>query len=201
MLRRYSLYLGGLITFAAATGATLENRTDAAASTTAATRLADAQQCPVSPKPVCSAENCGGSHFVGATQFVCGNENPFIASDGRSIILAGCRCCPLPTFVWCNDCYCGAPENTRICATEELQGCLCETATDRTAAVEAAADEFVWRSDDSVELDLEPSSDDEEGQITSATSSAQYRAMATLGPLQLWALQDMWGMDKLRKFY
>jgi len=75
------------------------------------------------------------------------------------------------------------------------------TGKDRLAAVEAAADDYVWRSDDSVELDLEPSSDEEEGKVTTATSSGQYAAMATMEPLQLWPLQDMWGTGKLRKFY
>ena len=45
------------------------------------------------------------------------------------------------------------------------------TGKDRLAAVEAAAaEDYVWRSDDSVELDLEPSSDEEGGTVTTATS-------------------------------
>jgi len=129
MLRPSCVYLI-LINSAAIICGAFESDTVAVASTAAAIRPVDAQQCPVSPKPSCSAENCAGSIFVGPTQFVCGNENPFTASDGRSVIQAGCRCCPLPFNVWCHDSYCRAPEGTRICTAEELQGCLCETTED-----------------------------------------------------------------------
>jgi hypothetical protein len=195
MMSHPSIYLG-LIAFAAITGATQEN-SDTTASTVMATRLADAQQCPVSPRPTFSEDNCQGSIFVSATQFVCSNQNPFNASDGRSVILAGCRCCPLPIQVWCHDHHCAAPEGTRICVAESLEGCSCMTGKDRLAAVEAAAEEdYVWRSDDSVELDLEPSSDEEGGTVTvtTATSFGQYAALATMTmePLQLWSLQDFW---------
>ena len=170
MLSHPSIFLR-LIAFAAITGATQEN-SDTTASTVMATHLANAQRCPVLPKPMCSDDNCQGSIFVCATQFVCSNQNPFIASDGQSVILAGCRCCPLPIQVWCHDHHCAAPEGTRICVAESLEGCSCMTGKDRLAAVEAAAaeEDYVWRSDDSVELDLEPSSDEEGGTVTTATS-------------------------------
>lgn len=193
MLSHLSIYLE-LIAFAAITGATQKN-SDMTASTVMATRLADAQQCPVSPKPTCSDDNCQGSIFVCATQFVCSNQDPFIASDSRSVILAGCRCCPLPIQVWCHDHHCAAPEGRRICVAENLEGCSCMTVKDRLAAIEAAAvADYVWRSDDSVELDLEPSSD-EGDTVTTATSFGQYATLATMTvePLQLWSSQDYWG--------
>ncbi|KAJ8119483.1 hypothetical protein O1611_g10605 [Lasiodiplodia mahajangana] len=70
------------------------------------------------------------------------------------------------------------------------------TGKDRLAAVEAAAEDYVWRSDDSVDLDLEPSSGEEEGIITT-NASTQRAAMATVEPLQPWPLRDIWDVDKL----
>jgi len=61
-----------------------------------------------------------------------------------------------------------------------------------------AAENYVWRSDDSVEVDFDADSEDEEREVT--TSTGQYAAMATRQPLQLWLFQDMLGMDKLRNF-
>ncbi|KAI0188048.1 hypothetical protein EV127DRAFT_471569 [Xylaria flabelliformis] len=165
-----------------------------------ATRLVEAQQCPVSPKPTCSDDNCLGSISVCATQYLCSNESPFTTTDGQSVILAGCRCCPLSIEVWCHDHKCGAPDETRICTAEELQGCACMTGKDRLASIEAAAaaDDYVWRSDDSVDLDLEPSSDEEEMVVSTTASTRQYTVMATMEPLQLSPLEDIWGVGELR---
>ncbi|KAI0452151.1 hypothetical protein F5B21DRAFT_484763 [Xylaria acuta] len=198
MLSSPCIYIG-LFTFVTIIGATEENTGTTTAS--AATRLADAQQCPVSPKPTCSDNNCLGSISICATQFTCSNESPFITSDGRNVILAGCRCCPLPIEVWCHDHSCDAPGETRICATEELRGCSCMTGKDRLAAIEAAADDYIWRSDDSIDLDLEPSDDEEQEAVvaTTSTSTRHYTVMETMEPLQLSPLHDIWSMDKLRK--
>ncbi len=193
MLKHPCIYLHW-VTFATLIGATQEI-TDAIRAS-AATRLAEVQQCPVSPKPMCSDDSCQGSIFVSATQFLCSNESPFTAPDGRSVILAGCRCCPLPIEVWCHDHHCDAPEDTRICTADELQDCVCMTGKDRLAAAEAAAEDYVWRSDDSVDLDLEPSSGEEDG-ATISTASGQCAAMATMETLQPWPLQDIWHMYKL----
>ncbi|KAI0440359.1 hypothetical protein F4803DRAFT_577847 [Xylaria telfairii] len=194
MLKDPSVYFYW-ITFATMIGATPEN-TDAINRDDAAIRLAEIQQCPVSPKPLCSDDSCQGSIFVGTAQFLCSNGTPFTAPDGLSVILAGCRCCPLPIEVWCHDGHCGAPEDTRVCVADELRDCVCMTGKDRLAAAEAAAEEdYVWRSDDSVDLDLEPSSEDEEA-TPIATSSGQRAAMATMEAPQRWLLQDMWGMNK-----
>ncbi|KAK5626713.1 hypothetical protein RRF57_002428 [Xylaria bambusicola] len=160
-----------------------------------AIRLADAERCPVTPKPSCSDDTCQGSIFVCATQFICCNESPFTASDGRDVILAGCRCCPLPIEVWCHDRQCAAPEDTRICTAGQLQGCVCMTRQDRLAAIEASLADYPGAFDDSVDL-LEPgsSSDDEP-----TNSSAQRTTMATMEPLiQRLPLQYAWGMDQSR---
>ncbi|KAH8164223.1 hypothetical protein CIB48_g4020 [Xylaria polymorpha] len=182
--------------FAALIGATPENK-DAINRADVAIRLAEVQQCPASPKPLCSDDSCQGSIFIGAAQFLCSNGSPFTAPDGRSVILAGCRCCPLPIEVWCHDRHCGAPEDTRICIADELRDCVCMTGKDRLAAADAAAEEdYVWRSDDSVDLDLEPSSGEDEEAATITTSSGQRAAMATMETSQRWLLQDIWGMGK-----
>ncbi|KAI0546447.1 hypothetical protein F4679DRAFT_557353 [Xylaria curta] len=199
MLSSLCIYLG-LIVFTTIIGAIQEKTgTTNTTTTSAATRLAEVQQCPISPKPMCSADNCLGSISVCATRFLCSNESPFTSSNGRAVIMAGCRCCPLPIEVWCHEHSCGAPEETRVCAAEELQGCACMTGKDRLAAIEAAADDYVWRSDDSVDLDSEPASDEEEIAVTTTTSTRQYTAIATVEPLQLSPLQGMWGMGELWK--
>ncbi|GAW16077.1 hypothetical protein ANO14919_055000 [Xylariales sp. No.14919] len=196
MLKSLCVYLSW-ITFPTNIRATQENADAIAAST--AVRLADVQQCPVSPKPTCSEDSCQGSIFVGPSQFLCVNESPFAALDGRSVILAGCRCCPLPIEVWCHDHHCAAPEDARICTSNELQGCACMTGQDRLAAVEAAAEDYVWKSDDSVDLDIEPSSDEEEG-ATITTSSGWHAAAPTMAIMetpQRWPLRDIWSVYKL----
>lgn len=190
--------LGLGIAFATTVTATQQNANNT--NTNAASmiiRLADVQQCPVSPKPMCSDDSCQGSILTCATQFLCSNESPFPASGGRNVVLAGCRCCPLPIQVHCYDHKCGASEGTRICVSEQLQGCACQTGQDRLAAIEAEADDYLWRSDDSVELDLEPSSDENEEVIT--TTSSNFAAMATRQALGLWLLQDSQSIGMLRK--
>ena len=195
MLNSHYFHLGW-ITFA--TVATIVCATPESTPITASTaiRLADAQQCPVSPKPSCSDDTCQGSIFVCATQFICGNESPFTASDGRDVILAGCRCCPLPIEVWCHDHQCAALGGTRICTADQLQGCACMTGPDRLAAMEASLADYPGAFDDSVDL-LEPglSSDDEP-----TNSSAQRTTMATIELLiQRMPLQYSRGMDQSGK--
>jgi hypothetical protein len=93
-------------------------------------RLHQIGQCPTSPKPGCSDPNCQGPRYVSPMQFQCEATTAFHL-NGRDVTLTGCRCCPLPLFVWCLNHDCRAPTGTRQCASDELGGCACETSDDR----------------------------------------------------------------------
>ncbi|KAH7303223.1 hypothetical protein B0I35DRAFT_447028 [Stachybotrys elegans] len=146
-------------------------------------RLADIQQCPVSPKPMCEDNNCQGSTWVCPTQFLCSSETPVHAPDGRCVVLTGCRCCPHPIDVWCSDSLCAAPEDTRTCVAEDLQGCMCMTGPERTRLAEEDAHNIVWASDGSFEVDLEP--DDDDRALTTTSTLAVMPTMETIQPLVL----------------
>ncbi|KAI1110463.1 hypothetical protein F5Y14DRAFT_428861 [Nemania sp. NC0429] len=190
------------VALTAMASATRNNTNDHDTNTaTTPVRLADLQQCPVSPKPMCDDENCEGSRFCGPTQFRCGSERPFPDSDGRSLILAGCRCCPLPIHVECTDCQCAAPEGTRICVSEPLQGCTCQTMGDRVEASKAGIADFGWTSDDEFEIDFEPSDDEIYGEtpvaVRMSSVSSSFFPLATMHCLGL--LQDYWVADIFEK--
>ncbi|GKT94696.1 hypothetical protein CT0861_05502 [Colletotrichum tofieldiae] len=164
-------------------------------------RLADVQQCPVSPKPGCGDPNCQGARHQCATQYLCSSESPFTEpSSGRRLILAGCRCCPLPIHVECSDLQCTAPAGTRVCAAEPLQGCTCQTTDDRVRAVQERTAGWVWpldKNDAAYDVDIEPSSGDEDeaGNSTARGVSSSSGPMATMPPLALiqdyyWAVND-----------
>ncbi|PSS28278.1 hypothetical protein M430DRAFT_32711 [Amorphotheca resinae ATCC 22711] len=87
-------------------------------------------QCPTSPKPVCSDPNCQGPRYICPMQFQCEATTAF-HMNGRDVTITGCRCCPLPIYVWCENLDCRAPAGTRQCASDELGGCACDTADDR----------------------------------------------------------------------
>ncbi|KAK7955850.1 uncharacterized protein PG986_005072 [Apiospora aurea] len=210
-----------LATFALATETNTNNSTNDAASTTAPdpapVRLADTQQCPVTPKPMCADPTCQGATYICPTQFQCSSESPFPfpspspspAEDSRLAILAGCRCCPLPIHVHCADHRCGAPAGARVCAAEPLQGCACQTAEDRLAAMRAgcAAQGWTAADDETIEIDVEPDSGDEEEETgrtavgeSSSSSSIGSAAppLATMGIThehRLGLLPRYWAMD------
>ncbi|XXG94043.1 hypothetical protein Hte_000294 [Hypoxylon texense] len=180
-----------------------EEKTDTAAVTVV--RLADLQQCPASPKPTCSDDTCQGPAHICATQYRCGNESP-IPDPGnplRSTVLAGCRCCPLPIHVVCDNYDCRAPEGTRTCSSEELQGCSCQTWEDRRAAIAAAAAAagnstvhvpFGEEDEDLIEVYPDYPSDDENATTSASAPASQQPPMATMQPLQLLPLLDEWNM-------
>ncbi|KAI0189888.1 hypothetical protein F4808DRAFT_445223 [Astrocystis sublimbata] len=188
----YSI-LRAWIAFATTALGTQRNTNDTSTFTTPV-RLADIQQCPVAPKPICGDENCQGATFYCATQFLCSSENCFPGPDGRSIILAGCRCCPLPIHVECTDHRCAAPEGTRVCVSEPLRGCTCQTAKDRMETMKARAVDFGWTSDDLFEVDFEPcsSEENEEGPVRGSSNSVP---IATIAMDHLAWLQGYWAMD------
>jgi hypothetical protein len=86
-------------------------------------------KCPRSPKPVCSDPNCQKPRYVSPMQYQCEATTVFRLND-RDVTPTGCRCCPLPIFVWCPNHDCCAPTDTRQCASAELEGCACETTED-----------------------------------------------------------------------
>lgn len=165
-------------------------------------RLADIQQCPAAPKPSCDDPNCQGSRFVCATQFLCSSENPFTdpstPSSGRQVILAGCRCCPLPIHIECTDCYCAPPTPaSRVCAAEPLRGCTCQTHDDRFRAAQERAAGWVWPADmfdPAYDVDIEPDSGDEDEAQAQAqpavSSSSNSTATAARGVVQ-WAITSI----------
>lgn len=116
-------------------------------------RLADVQQCPAAPKPSCHDANCQGARHHCATQYLCSSENPFTdpsrSSSGHEVILAGCRCCPLPIHIECTDALCAAPlaSGSRVCAAEPLAGCTCQTHDDRFRAAQERTAGWVWPMD------------------------------------------------------
>ncbi|KAL0929866.1 uncharacterized protein CTRU02_215075 [Colletotrichum truncatum] len=164
-------------------------------------RLAEIQQCPVSPKPGCDDTNCQGARHQCATQYLCSNENPFTEpSSGRHLILAGCRCCPLPNHVECSDFQCAAPAGTRVCTAEPLRDCTCQTTDDRVRAVQERTAGWVWpldKNNDAYDVDIEPSSGDEdEGESGTASGvSSSTGPLATMPPstniqAYYWAMND-----------
>lgn len=173
-----------------------------AATDSAVVRLADVQQCPASPKPTCSDENCQGSIYICATQFRCGSERPFSdpGDPVRQVVLAGCRCCPLPIHVVCDNYNCRAPEGTRTCALEELQGCSCQTWEDRRAAV-AQEPILYWDIGEEDLIDICPDYPSDEETTTTATTmtatSPRHSAMSTMQPFWLLSLRHEWDMAKL----
>jgi hypothetical protein len=94
-------------------------------------RLYQVGQCPLSPKPECSDPNCQGVVSISPMQYQCKATTVFYVG-GRDVTLTGCRCCPLPIFVWCLNYDCRAPTGTRHCISDELEGCACETSEDRS---------------------------------------------------------------------
>ncbi|KAK8080948.1 hypothetical protein PG997_008766 [Apiospora hydei] len=215
-----------LATLALATETNTNNSTNDAASTTAPNpapvRLADTQQCPVTPKPMCADPTCQGATYICPTQFQCSSELPFpfpfsfpasVSSEddsgGRLAILAGCRCCPLPIHVHCTDHRCAAPAGARLCAAEPLQGCACQTAEDRLAAMRAGCAAQGWSAadDETIEIDVEPDSADEEeetggtavgGSSSSSSSIGSTLPMATMDIMQdhrLGLVPRYWAMD------
>ncbi|KAK8052448.1 hypothetical protein PG993_003833 [Apiospora rasikravindrae] len=201
------------IALATITVATEPNSTNDAARATATApapvRLADVQQCPVTPKPMCADPTCQGATYICPTQFQCSSESPFAADDGRGrlLILAGCRCCPLPIHVHCNDHRCGAPEGARVCAAETLQGCACQTAEDRLEAMRAgcAAQGWTAADDETIEIDVEPDSGDEEEERREAPVSRSSSSIGSASPMatmsimhdhrHLGLLPHYWAMD------
>lgn len=87
-------------------------------------------QYPTDPKPICSSEHCQRSHYISPMQFRCQATISF-SSEAREVTLIGCRCCPLPMDVYCENGDCRAPVGTRQCVSEQLEGCICETWDDR----------------------------------------------------------------------
>ncbi|KAH8172537.1 hypothetical protein LIA77_06792 [Sarocladium implicatum] len=114
-------------------------------------RLSDVGQCPMTPKPSCPDPFCGGSHWITPDQYRCTNQTPTlldVSGTGESIesstpvILAGCWCCPLPDNVSCHNYPCRAPEGSRVCIGEMLEGCACLTREDQIRLFnEAVAEE------------------------------------------------------------
>lgn len=98
-------------------------------------RLHDIDQCPNSPKPTCSDADCDGGISISTDQFRCRSSqpttNPNVAPDHPLATLQGCRCCPLMIHVSCSNYDCRAPEGTRICISDQLEGCACMTQDDR----------------------------------------------------------------------
>jgi hypothetical protein len=92
--------------------------------------LRQIDQCPTSPKPVCSDPHCQGPIYISPMQFQC-EATTVSQINGVDVTLTGCHCCPLQLFVWCPNHDCRAPTGTRQCASEELEGCACETSDDR----------------------------------------------------------------------
>ena len=165
--------------------------------TTTPIRLADAERCPVSPKLMCEGANCQGRRYHCDTQFSCSDERLFPSSDGRSLILAGCRYCPLPIHVVCNSVVCAVPEDTRVCVAEPLQGRACWTWGNRLESMKASIAEHRWESDGSNGINFEPtSSDDEDGAAVFNSSSRLTAIMHHWG-----LLQDRWAMDVTEKLY
>lgn len=154
-------------------------------------RLADMQQCPAAPKPSCDDPNCQCARHQCASQYLCSSENPFNGTSsssslssstgsGRQVILAGCRCCPLPVHIECTDTQCAAPPApaslSRVCAAEPLQGCTCQTADDRFRAAQERTAGWVWpldKNDEAYDVDIEPYSGDEDEVQPEAQSGAQ----------------------------
>ncbi|KAI1081983.1 hypothetical protein F5B20DRAFT_41713 [Whalleya microplaca] len=163
-------------------------------------RLVDLNQCPTTPKPTCSDAQCQGPVHICATQYRCTSETPFpfpVSDRGstRSAVLAGCRCCPLPIHVACDNYDCGAPEGARVCDAEELRGCACLTWADRREAVEADAELVLGtgEGEDLVEVYPDyPSEEEAEGEggttVMVRTTASRYPAMATLQPFWLVSL-------------
>lgn len=155
-------------------------------------RLADIQQCPAAPKPSCDDPNCQGARHQCATQYLCSSEDPFFTdpsssssssscpSSGRQVILAGCRCCPLPIHIECTDTQCAAAPApapaSRVCAAEPLRGCTCQTADDRFRAAQERAAGWVWpldKNDEAYDVDIESDSGDEDEARAQAQPEAQ----------------------------
>ncbi|KUJ11327.1 uncharacterized protein LY89DRAFT_242515 [Mollisia scopiformis] len=95
--------------------------------------LYETEQCQTSPKPTCSDPNCLGPRYVNPMQYRCVATTAF-QMDGRDVTLTGCRCCPIPLYVRCSKHDCRASTGTRQCASEELEGCVCQTIDDRIEA-------------------------------------------------------------------
>lgn len=156
-------------------------------------RLADIQQCPAAPKPSCHDPSCQGSRFQCATQYLCSSEDPFTdpsssssPPSGRQVILAGCRCCPLPIYIECTDAQCAAPAPaSHVCAAEPLRGCTCQTHDDRFRAAQERTAGWVWpldKFDPAYDVDIEPDSGDEDqaqAQARPAGSSSNSNSNST----------------------
>ncbi|KAH9909266.1 hypothetical protein F4778DRAFT_716025 [Xylariomycetidae sp. FL2044] len=106
--------------------------------------LARTGQCPTTPKPMCHTDECRGNAQSLPDlneSFRCRNTSPFQLDDGRSVLIAGCRCCQEAIENYCDNWPCEAPPGTRICQAEYQQGCGCWTTEDLNRAWEEAQDD------------------------------------------------------------
>ncbi|KAK8090610.1 reverse transcriptase domain protein [Apiospora phragmitis] len=175
------------------------NNTTNNASSTATSppvRLANVQQCPVSPKPMCDDQTCQSATFLFPMQ----PREPLPrrgrpappAHPGRLPLL------PLPLHVECTDHRSGAPEGTRVCAGEPLRGCACQTSQDRLETIQARCAAHGWAAADfpDNEIDFEPDSGDDgmgEAHVSGSSGSAP-PPMATMHHHRLGLLPHYWAV-------
>jgi hypothetical protein len=154
-------------------------------------RLYQIGQCPTSPKPGCSDPNCQGPSYVGPMQFQCEATTAFHI-NGRDVTLTGCRCCPLPLFVWCLNHDCRAPTGTRQCASDELGGCACETDDDRAERFrrEFRLEDIHVLAEGEVEEDLIEINDDGILDINSMTQTRPVTARSDVSPRLFQTVQE-----------
>jgi hypothetical protein len=117
-------------------------------------------QRPTSPKPDCSDPTCLGPRWICATQYQCEATTSFHL-DGRAVLLTSCPCCPLPIHTQCNNYDCRAPEGSRQCISEELEGCACDTIEDRRRRFETDArnEDYITYGDEDFEDIIEVNDD------------------------------------------
>ncbi|EPE28604.1 hypothetical protein GLAREA_09725 [Glarea lozoyensis ATCC 20868] len=143
--------------------------------------LHETGQCPTSPKPGCSDPTCLGPDYISPFQFQC-QATAITQREGRDVILAGCRCCPPQIDVMCDNHDCRAPEGSRTCISEELQGCPCDTTEDmiRRYETDTRFEDYVFYGEEEFE-DIIEVNDDGMGPWLAAQSGQTRVNTPTLG--------------------